>query len=191
MFGSRKAGLGRVSSFNRWASVKDGLEGLLSHGLKLNFHRYIGQLRRLPPPLQNTPWRRFFVHEWRACEDNDYVHAERNDEDVSQNCRRFKYFQLLQPQWAGRLTRLSNIIITLCPHDASLLTLLVDLARFLCTYGVRMLCNWPNFSMTENRHRNASSVHDFTVFNQQVSKKRFSAFYPPILSSANDGFTTM
>ena len=97
-----------------------------------------------------------------------------------ENYFQFKYFQLLQPQWAGRLTRLSNIIITLCPHDASLLTLLVDLARFLCTYGVRMLCNWPNFSMTENRHRNASSVHDFTVFNQQVSKKRFSAFYPPL-----------
>ena len=70
--------------------MKDGLEGLLSHGLKLNFHRYIGQLRRLPPPHQKTPWRRFFVHKRRMCEDDDYVHAKRNDKDVPQNSRRRK-----------------------------------------------------------------------------------------------------
>ena len=72
------------------ASVKDGLKGLLNHGLKLNFHRYIGQLRRLPPPHQKTPWRRFFVHKWHVCEDGDYVHAERNDKDIPQNSRRRK-----------------------------------------------------------------------------------------------------
>ena len=119
MFGSREAGLGRVSSFNRWASVKEGLrrasypwfeaefssiytsvkergnflivgfprvarpdvyfeeywsmglpwkkdeEGLLTHSLKLHFHRYIGQLQRLPPPHQKTPWRPLFVCKWR------------------------------------------------------------------------------------------------------------------------------
>ncbi|ACO68212.1 predicted protein [Micromonas commoda] len=65
-------------------------ERLLIHGLKLNFHRYIGQLRRLPSPHQKTPWRRLFVHKWRACEDDDYVHAKRNDKDVPQNSRRPK-----------------------------------------------------------------------------------------------------
>jgi len=70
------------------APEKDGLEGLLAHSLKLNFHRYIGQLRRLQPPHQKTPWRRFFVYGWRACKDDDYVHAKRNDKDVPQNSRR-------------------------------------------------------------------------------------------------------
>ena len=68
------------------ASVKEGLRAtVLTHSLKLNFHRYIGQLRRLPPRLQKTPWRRLFVHKWRACEDDNYVHAKRNDKDVPQN----------------------------------------------------------------------------------------------------------
>ena len=70
--------------------MKDGLEGLLSHGLKLNFHRYIGQLRRLSPPHRKTLWRRLFVHKWRACEDDDHVHAKRNDKAVPQNSRRRK-----------------------------------------------------------------------------------------------------
>ena len=63
---------------------------LLNHGLKLNFHRYIGQLRRLPPRLWKTPWRRLFVHKWRVCEDDDYVHAKHNDKDFPQNSRRRK-----------------------------------------------------------------------------------------------------
>ena len=70
------------------ASVKEGQKGLLSHGLKLNFHRHIGQLRCLPPRLQKTPWSRFFVHKWRACKDDDYVHAKRNDKGVPQNSGR-------------------------------------------------------------------------------------------------------
>jgi len=55
------------------ASVKEGLnkKGFSPMVLKLHFHRYIGQLRRLPPRLQKTPWRRFFVHKWRVCEDDD------------------------------------------------------------------------------------------------------------------------
>ena len=71
----------------RW---KTHWEGLLIHGLKLNFHRYIGQLRRLSPPHRKTPWRRLFVHKWHACEDDDYVHAKRNDKAVLQNNRRPK-----------------------------------------------------------------------------------------------------
>ena len=70
--------------------MKEGQEGLLTHSLKLNFHRCIGQLRRLPPRLQKTPRRGFFVQKWRACEDNDYVHAKRNDKDAPQNSRRFR-----------------------------------------------------------------------------------------------------
>ena len=57
------------------ASVK---EGLLCHGLKPNFHRYIGQLRRPLPRLQKTSWRRFFVHRCHTCGFDDYVHAKRN-----------------------------------------------------------------------------------------------------------------
>ena len=49
---------------------------------------YIGQLRRLPPRHQKTPWRQFFVHKWRACEDDDYLHASCNDKDVPQSSRR-------------------------------------------------------------------------------------------------------
>ena len=44
-------------------------------GLKPNFHRYIGQRRRPLARLQKMAWRRFFVHRWRACMDDDYVHA--------------------------------------------------------------------------------------------------------------------
>ena len=65
-------------------------EGLLSHVLKLNLHRYIGQIRRPLPRLQKTPWRHFFIHKWRACEDDDYVHAKRNDKDAPLNGRRPK-----------------------------------------------------------------------------------------------------
>ena len=76
-----------VSSFNRWSfgerKTKKGF--LAMHGFKLNFHRCIGQLRRLPPPHQKTPWRRLFVHNWRAWEDDDCVHAKRNDKDVPQS----------------------------------------------------------------------------------------------------------
>ena len=73
------------------ASVKEGLRAtVLTHSLKLNFHRYIGQFRRLPPRLQKTPWRPLFVHKWRACEDDDCVHAKRNDKDVPQNSGRPK-----------------------------------------------------------------------------------------------------
>ena len=64
--------------------------GLLSHGLKPNFHRNIGQLRRPLPRLQKTPWRRFIVHKCRACEEDDYVHAKRNDKAVPLNSRRPK-----------------------------------------------------------------------------------------------------
>ena len=70
--------------------MKDALRKATYYGLKLNFHRYIGQLRRLPSPHQKTPWRRLFVHKWRACEDEDCVHAKRNDKDVPQNNRRRK-----------------------------------------------------------------------------------------------------
>ena len=74
------------------ASVKDALRKatlyLIIYGLKLNFHRHIGQLRCLPPRLQKTPWSRFFVHKWRACKDDDYVHAKRNDKGVPQNSGR-------------------------------------------------------------------------------------------------------
>ena len=78
------------SSFNRWSfSERRTKEGLLKHGLKLIFRRYIGQLRRLPPPHhQETPWRGFLVHKRRACEDDNYGLAKRNDKDVPQNsCR--------------------------------------------------------------------------------------------------------
>ena len=68
------------------ASVKRGLW----NGLKLKFHRYIGQLRRPLPRLQKTPWRRFIVHTCRACEEDDYVHAKRNDKAVPLNSRRPK-----------------------------------------------------------------------------------------------------
>ena len=34
-----------------------------------------------------TPWRRFFVHKWRACKDGDYVQAKRNDKNVPLNSR--------------------------------------------------------------------------------------------------------
>ena len=87
-FGSRGwfgTSLDEASVKPRW---KTHWEGLLIHGLKLNFHRYIGQIRRLPSPHQKTPWRPLFVHKWRACEDGDYVRAKRNDKDVPQNsCR--------------------------------------------------------------------------------------------------------
>ena len=78
------------SSFNRWSfSERRTKEGLLKHGLKLIFRRYIGQLRRLPPPHhQETPWRGFLVHKRRACEDDNYGLAKRNDKDVPQNSRR-------------------------------------------------------------------------------------------------------
>ena len=46
----------------RW---KTHWERLLIYGLKLNFHRYIGQLRRLSPPHRKTPWRPLFVYKWR------------------------------------------------------------------------------------------------------------------------------
>ena len=46
----------------RW---KTRWERLLIYGLKLNFHRYIGQLRRLSPPHRKTPWRPLFVYKWR------------------------------------------------------------------------------------------------------------------------------
>ena len=46
----------------RW---KTHWERLLIYGLKLNFHRYIGQLRRLSSPYQKTPWRPLFVCKWR------------------------------------------------------------------------------------------------------------------------------
>ena len=67
------------------ASVK---RSLLRNGLKLNFHRYTGQLRRPLPRLQKTAWRRFIVHMCRACTDDDYVHAERNGTAVPLNSRR-------------------------------------------------------------------------------------------------------
>ena len=69
---------------NVWISI-DGASvkrSLLRNGLKLNFHRYIGQLRRPLPRLQKTAWRRFIVHMCRACMDDDYVHAKRNDKAV-------------------------------------------------------------------------------------------------------------
>ena len=73
---SRLAGLSLGRFLIDGASVKGGL---LSHGLKPNFHRNIGQLRR--------PLPRFFVHKWRACKDGDYVHAKRNDKNVPLNSR--------------------------------------------------------------------------------------------------------
>ena len=45
----------------RW---KTHWERLLIYGLKLNFHRYIGQLRRLSPPHRKTPWRPLFIYKW-------------------------------------------------------------------------------------------------------------------------------
>ena len=84
--------MGRVSVLIDGASVKEGLRAtVLTHSLKLNFHRYIGQFRRLPPRLQKTPWRPLFVHKWRACEDDDCVHAKRNDKDVPQNSGRQRH----------------------------------------------------------------------------------------------------
>jgi len=67
------------------ASVEEGLRRATNPWFEAEFHRYIGQLRRLPPRLQKTLWRRFFIHKWRACEDDDYVHANRNDEDYTIN----------------------------------------------------------------------------------------------------------
>ena len=77
---------------NVWISI-DGASvkrSLLRNGLKLNFHRCNGQLRRPLPRLQKTAWRRFIDHTCRACMDDDYVHAKRNDEVVPLNSRRRK-----------------------------------------------------------------------------------------------------
>ena len=52
------------SSLIDGASVK---RSLLRNGLKLNFHRYIGQLRRPLPRLQKTGKRRFIAHMCCAC----------------------------------------------------------------------------------------------------------------------------
>ena len=46
----------------RW---KTHWDRLLIYGLKLNFHRYTGQLRRFSPPHRRTPWRPLFVYKWR------------------------------------------------------------------------------------------------------------------------------
>ena len=56
-------------------------------GLKLKFHRRVDQLRCHPSPPRKTRSRRCFVRKWRACEDDDYVHAKRNDKDVPRNSR--------------------------------------------------------------------------------------------------------
>ena len=69
------------------ASVKRSLP---RYGLKLNFHRYIGQLRHPLPRLQKTTWRRFFDHRCRVCMYDDYMHAKRNDKAVPLNRRRRK-----------------------------------------------------------------------------------------------------
>ena len=69
------------------ASMK---RSLLRKGLKVNFHRYIGQLRRTLPRLQKTAWRRFIVRRCRVCTDDDYAHAKRNDKAVRLNSGRRK-----------------------------------------------------------------------------------------------------
>ena len=56
-------------------------------GLKLKFHRRVGQLRRRPSPPRRTRLCRCFVRKWRACEDDDYMHAKRDDNDVPRNSR--------------------------------------------------------------------------------------------------------
>ena len=65
-------------------------ESVKFDGLKLNFHRCIGQLRRPLPRLQKPARRRFIDNSCRVCLDDDYVHAKGNDKAVPLNSRRRK-----------------------------------------------------------------------------------------------------
>ena len=70
-------------------------------GLKLKFHRRVGQLRCHPSPPRKTRSRRCFVRKWRACEDDDYVHAKRNDKDVPRNSRSHMSYIIYERRYSG------------------------------------------------------------------------------------------